>query len=144
MTRYLLDVNVLVAMHIPGNHDHERVLRWFARIGSKSFATCSITEAGFVRVSSQLAVKDGPIDFDEVRIALGNLTSLPGHAHWPIDISYLKATEPFGPRMHGPRQVTDAFLLGLARHHRGKLATLDKAVLHLAGTEFREFVELIP
>lgn len=143
MTRFLLDVNVLVAMHVPGNSDHERAKRWFDTTGSNRFATCSITQAGFVRVSSQLKVKDGPIDFRELRIALGNLASLHGHAYWPMDIPYLDATEPFGLRMHGHRQVTDAFLLGLALHHGGKLATLDKATLHLAGPELADLVELI-
>jgi hypothetical protein len=140
----LLDVNVLIAMHLPGSEDYQRVHRWFAQTGSGCFATCSITEAGFVRVSSQLSVKDGPIDFREVRIALGNLASLPGHAYWPMDIPYLAATEPFEPRMHGPRQVTDAFLLGLAQHHGGKLATLDRATLHLAGAGLASLVEMIP
>ena len=144
MSRFLLDVNVLVAMHLPGNEDFARVHKWFAQAGSESFATCSITEIGFVRVSSQLSVKDGPIDFRELRIALANLISLPGHARWPTDISYLTATDAFEPRMHGRRQVTDAFLLGLAIHHGGKLATLDRAVKHLAGPEFANSVELIP
>ena len=130
-------------MHVPGNTDHVRVLRWFERVGSYAFATCAITQVGFVRVSSQLNVKDGPIDFREFRISLGNLASLPGHEYWPMDISYLDATEPFGPRLHGPRQITDAYLLGLALHHGGKLATLDRAILHVAGTDFSENVELI-
>lgn len=143
MTRFLLDVNVLVAMHVPGNSDHERAKRWFDTTGSDCFSTCSITQAGFVRVSSQLKVKDGPIDFRELRIALGNLASLPGHTYWPMDIPYFEATDPFRPRMHGHRQVTDAFLLGLALHHGGKLATLDKATLHLAGPELADLVELI-
>ena len=143
MSRFLLDVNVLVALHVPGNQDYDRVQQWFAQTGSNSFATCSITEAGFVRISSQLSVKNGPIDFHEVRIALANLASLPGHAYWPMDISYLEATKPFEQHMHGHRQVTDAFLLGLALHHRGKLATLDRAIKHLAGPVFAPSVELI-
>jgi toxin-antitoxin system PIN domain toxin len=143
VTRFLLDVNVLVAMHIPENRDHERAQKWFFESGSDCFATCAITEAGFVRVSSQLSVKNGPIDFREFRIALESLWSLHGHLYWPMNISYLAATEPFGPRMHGPKQVTDAFLLGLARHHGGKLATLDRATLHVAGPEHSGLVEII-
>jgi predicted nucleic acid-binding protein len=45
--------------------------------------------------------------------------------------------------MHGPKQITDAYLLGLAKHHGGKLATLDKAVRSLAGPEHHDLVELI-
>ncbi len=144
MSCYLLDVNVLVAMHLPENKDYGRVQRWFAQNGSGSFATCSMTEAGFVRVSSQLNVKDGPIDFSELKIALGNLASLPGHTYWPMNINFIDATEPFSPRMHGPKQVTDAFLLGLTLHQGGKLATMDMGILHVAGAEFRHLVELIP
>ena len=144
MTRFLLDVNVLVALHVPENEDHLRVQHWFAITGSTSFATSPITQAGFVRVCSRLSVKNGAIDFRELRIALGNLVSLPGHAYWPMNIPYLAATEPFETRMHGHRQVTDAFLLGTARHHGGKLATLDRAVTHLAGPELASFIELIP
>ena len=136
-------MNVLVALHVPGNRDHLRALRWFDRIGTQSFATCAITEAGFVRVSALLKVKDGPIDFEEFRIALGALASLPGHAYWPMDISFLTATEDFGPRMHGPAQVTDAFLLGIARHHGGVLATMDRGIVHVAGAEFADLVELV-
>jgi len=139
----LLDVNVLVALHVPDSQAYQRVQPWFFNCGSASFATCALTEGGFVRVSSHLSVKDGPIDFRELRIALGNLGSLPGHLYWPMNINYLQATEQFGLRMHGPKQVTDAYLLDLAIHHHGKLATLDKAVLHLAGAEFAEYVELI-
>lgn len=144
MSCFLLDVNILIAMHLPQNRDYRRVQRWFTQTGSKSFATCSMTEAGFVRVSSQLVVKDGPIDFSEFKIALGNLASLPGHAYWPMDINFIEATEPFSPRMHGPKQVTDAFLLGLTLHHGAKLATMDQGILHVAGAEYRHLVELIP
>jgi toxin-antitoxin system PIN domain toxin len=144
VTRFLLDVSVLVAMHVPGNQNYEDVQQWFKATGSVAFATCAITEAGFIRVSSQLSVKNGPIDFREVRIAIANLASLPGHTYWPMDIPYLQATKPFEQRMHGHRQVTDAFLLGIAVHHGGKLATLDKAIKHLAGPEFIASVEIIP
>jgi len=125
VTRYLLDVNVLVALQTGDSLVLERAQKWFEQTGSESFATCAITEAGFVRVSAQLKAKGGPIDFTEFKIALSTLAALPGHAYWPMDISYLEATDRFGPRMQGPKQVTDAFLLGLAIHHGGKLATLD-------------------
>jgi predicted nucleic acid-binding protein len=45
--------------------------------------------------------------------------------------------------MQGHRQIRDAYLLGLAKHHGGKLATLDKAIVSLAGPEFAGLVELI-
>jgi predicted nucleic acid-binding protein len=45
--------------------------------------------------------------------------------------------------MQGYRQITDAYLLGLAIHNKGKLATLDRGIRHLAGREFAASVELI-
>ena len=53
---YLLDVNVLVALFWP-NHNHNKPAQaWFE--GVKRFATCPITELGFLRVSS---IKDVPV-----------------------------------------------------------------------------------
>jgi hypothetical protein len=97
-----------------------------------------------VRVSAKLKPKGGPIDFTEFKIALSNLATLPGHSYWPMDISYLEATDRFASRMQGPKQVADAFLLGLALHHSGKLATLDRGIAHIAGPEFAHLVEMIP
>ena len=143
VTPFLLDVNVLLAMHLPGHKDYARVHRWFSRTGADAFATCAITQCGFVRISSQLSVKDWDIQFPETKIALETLTALPGHVYWSSDIDYLNATEHFSARMQGHKQITDAYLLGLALSNRGKLATLDKGVVHLAGSEFAELVELI-
>jgi toxin-antitoxin system PIN domain toxin len=143
VTRFLLDVNLIVAMHLPGSESFTRVQRWFTEIGSRHFATCAITQAGFVRVCTQLAVKDRAIDITEAKASLLRLTAFSGHTYWPMDISYLDATEPFEVRMQDYRQITDAFLLGLAIHHKGKLATLDRAIVHLAGPEFADHVELI-
>jgi uncharacterized protein len=143
VTRFLLDVNVLIALHSPDHKDFHRVHRWFEAKAIEGFATCAITQAGFVRVSAQISEKPLVSEFAESRIALTEFVARPGHTYWPMDVGYLEATEAFKSRMHGHRQITDAFLLGLALHHRGKLATLDKAILHVAGPEFSKSVELI-
>ena len=70
-------------------------------------------------------------------------TRLPGHLFWPTPIDIFEATAPFEHRMHGPKQITDAYLLGLVKHHGGKLATFDRAILNLAGPEHAGLVELI-
>ena len=46
----LLDVNLLVALAWPGHVSFATVHRWFARHGDAGWATCPITQAGFVRV----------------------------------------------------------------------------------------------
>lgn len=143
MSIFLLDVNVLLTLHLSASSDHAKTQRWFKAKGSRSFATCAVTQAGFVRVAGQLAVKDRPLELKELQIALGNLISQSNHKFWPMDIPLLQAIEKFESRIHGHRQITDAYLLGLAMHHGGKLATLDRGVLHLAGPEFQDSVELI-
>jgi hypothetical protein len=42
--------------------------------------------------------------------------------------SLVHTLEPFAQRLAGHQQVTDAYLLGLAMHRKGKLATMDRAV----------------
>ena len=65
------------------------------------------------------------------------LAAHPSHEFWPDDIGYLD-TNLSG--VLGHRQVTDAYLAGLARHHRGRLATFDSglAALH------NDVAELVP
>ena len=50
MTRYLLDVNVLIALVDPAHVQHDQAHEWFARTGLKAFATCPITETGLLRI----------------------------------------------------------------------------------------------
>ena len=141
MNPFLPDVNVLIALHTPSHSSFGIVQRWFRSKGAENFSTCAITQSGFVRISAQIALEEN-VGFEGAKIALDALITQPGHALWPMDIGYLKATAPFERRIHGHRQITDAYLLGLVLHHNGKLATLDRAILHLAGTEFRHSVEL--
>ena len=49
---HLLDINVLVALFDSAHVHHEAAHRWFANVGNASWATCPITENGFVRVVS--------------------------------------------------------------------------------------------
>jgi hypothetical protein len=61
------------------------------------------------------------------------------------EIGFVAATRGFGHRLMGHQQVTDAYLLGLAMHKKGKLAAMDKGVSELLaerGLE-REFVVMI-
>jgi len=143
VTSYLLDTNVLIPLLWPLHSEQAKVRKWFAAHASKSFATCSFTQAGFLRITSSIEVMRQHYALSDARALLLALTQQPGHAFWPTTISYFDATAPFERRMHGPKQITDAYLLGIAKHHGGRLATLDKAVVSLAGSECSDLVELI-
>jgi uncharacterized protein len=141
---YLLDVNVLVTLHLPANAAFERVDAWFGKIGRGGFATCAMTEAGFVRIITQQSLyTPDPIRLSEARYSLGKFLEHAGHHFWPMDLGYLEATAPFEGRVFGHKQVTDSYLLGLAIQHNGVLATMDSKIPHIAGKEFAAYIELI-
>lgn len=70
------------------------------------------------------------IPADALALLQGNLRH-PAHRFWEDDISFIQAAGPFSERLVGHQQVSDAYLLGLAIHREGKLATLDRGVLTL-------------
>jgi hypothetical protein len=84
-----------------------------------------------------------PFDMQEARDALQRFVQLPGHVFWTDTPAYLDSTKSIFARMQGHRQTTDAYLLGLAIRNKGKLATLDRGIRHLAGNEFSANLELI-
>ena len=143
MSRYLLDVSVLLALHWPRHTAHVQAMQWFRKSGEKAFSTCALTQAGFVRIVTNPTFLQDKITFDEARQLLLDLTSTKGHTFWPTSLSFLEATAPLAERILGHRQVTDAYLLGRAIHEKGVLATLDKATRHLAGGEFARHVLVI-
>jgi predicted nucleic acid-binding protein len=125
---FLLDVNVLLAMRY-GDHVHStRVRHWVSQLDTEHrhdgviFATCPITELGFVRVGSGKAAYAESVD--AARDDLEDLKSSMGMAFIPGDL----------PARHLPmwvrksEQTTDGYLLALAKAHDGSLATLDRFI----------------
>lgn len=140
---FLLDVNLLYILHQPRHQDYRIVDRWFARARKLSFATCPFTQAGMLRMLMQKVPGSDVFQMAEAIEALRNFTGQSGHVFWPDEPQYLDAARHLFRRMHGHRQITDAYLLGLASHHGGKLATLDKGIASLAGAELTDSVELV-
>ena len=139
----LPDVNVLFILHQPLHPDYRIVNRWFAGKSSDSFATCSITQAGMIRLLMQEIGHLDRFSFDEARIALKAFTKRPQHMFWSDAPPFLDASGSVARRIQGHRQITDAYLLGLAIRNNAKLATLDFGIRQLAGSEFASHVELI-
>jgi len=140
---YLLDVNVLLALHWPGHDSHRMAMEWFEREGEKSFAICPMTEAGFVRVLTNAAFTGTKVEMPEAKGALARLGQIKGYRFWPMNGGFLEVVLPLERRLFSHRQVTDACLLGLAIERKGSLATLDRAIRHLAGSEFAQHLTLI-
>lgn len=137
---YLLDVNVLVALVEPGHEHHEKVHKWFNASGKASFGLCPITEAGFLRVTTNPGFRPGPRPMHQ---AITVLQMLKGHpqgkfSYWPMEKSWIDLTARFAWRVLGHQQVTDAYLLGLAIKNNGVLVTFDRGIQYLAGSEFNQ------
>ena len=124
----LLDVNVLVALGWPNHIHHRQALTWFRTHAPRGWATCSITETGFVRVSSNEAALPDARPPAEAAALIKKITALPHHVFWKDDLRF--AASPFVAldKVLGYRQVTDAHLLGFALRHRGRLVTLDTRI----------------
>jgi hypothetical protein len=131
---YLPDVNVLVALSDPSHIHHLAADNWRQRIGTARFLLCPITEAGFVRLMANPSVAG--LSMSGATLLLQEIAALPDVAHLAVAPSWLELTQPFTPRLHGYRQVTDALLLGLAIRNGAILVTLDPSIQALAGEAY--------
>ena len=79
----------------------------------------------------------------EATAVLKELARHPGYSFLSIADGWQTLCSPFFPRLYGTKQVTDAYLLGLAVRDGLTLVTMDKAVLHLAGKKYSKHVLLL-
>ena len=125
---FLLDANVLIAMAWPTHSAHEKVQQWLTRHAREGWATCPLTQTAFVRILSNPAFSPNALTAADALALLKANLAHPAHRFWPDEVSFVQALEPFAQRLAGHQQVTDAYLLALAIHKRGKLATMDRAI----------------
>jgi toxin-antitoxin system PIN domain toxin len=125
--RALLDVNVLIALLDADHTLHGAATAWFGRHGPGGWASCPITENGCVRIMSHPGYPNPlPVRAVIERLAEARASSL--HEFWADDISVLDARIADPARIHGPRRITDVYLLALAIRHDGRFVTFDPAV----------------
>ncbi len=126
MKRALLDINVLLALLDSDHVDHQRAHEWLAANSTAGWASCAITENGFVRIISQPRYPS-PISPAEAVELLGHACRHGDHEFWSCTVSLLDPRIVDHSRLHGHRQVTDAYLLALATAHDGCLVTFDRS-----------------
>lgn len=125
--RALLDVNVLIAL-LDGAHSlHARATTWLGAHIADGWASCPLTQNGCVRIMSHGGYP-GALPVHVVANRLAEATGTRHHAFWPDDVSLLDATLIDPSRIHGPRQITDVYLLALAIAHGGRFVTFDGAI----------------
>lgn len=131
MTCYLLDINLLIALAWPQHVHHAQAHAWFGTTGRKSWATCPITQLGFVRISSNPKIIAAAVSPREAAAVLDRILEVPGHQFWADELAPTSAVTFSSLALVGHRQVTDAYLLALAQHHASKLATFDRGISDL-------------
>jgi uncharacterized protein len=140
----LLDVNLLTALFWPSHVHHEAAHRWFARRRGGPWATCPLTQLGFVRLVSNPAFsREALSPIDAVRLLAANIDH-EYHAFWPDAIDLPKAVHTLPGMFQGVKQFNDAYLLALASHQRGVFATFDRGLESLAGKALARALELVP
>ena len=124
----LLDVNVLVALFDETHVHHEAAHRWFGHHRRLGWATCPLTENGFVRVISHPTYPGRGTSLLDAIARLEEFRTSGEHSFWPDSVS-LRDGDLFRPRhITGHRQLTDVYLLALAFQHGGRLATFDRTI----------------
>jgi toxin-antitoxin system PIN domain toxin len=122
----LLDVNVLIALFDPDHVHHEIAHDWFEDHRASGWATCPLTENGFVRVLGNLARTGQFVPIPDLVDRLRTFCASGHHEFWP-DVVSLRDEQLFDLSVaRGHRQLTDVYLLGLAVKRRGHLATFDQ------------------
>jgi toxin-antitoxin system PIN domain toxin len=125
--RALLDVNVLIALLDSDHASHDSSIDWFAKYAREGWASCPITQNGCMRIMSNPGYPN-PLPVQAVVERLAEACRQNIHAFWPDDVSLLEPDVVDSTRIHGPRQLTDIYLLALAVKHEGRLVTFDARI----------------
>ena len=141
--RALLDVNLLIALQQPDHVHFERAHQWWMANQSNGWASCPLTQNGFVRIVSQPRYPK-PMSTAAAIEHLAEQVAGSDHAFWPDDVSLVDPKCFVGSGVLGPKQLTDIYLLALAVRNSGRLATFDRTIPMSAvcGAEPRHVVVL--
>lgn len=115
----LPDVNLLLAYGWQSHSHHKEARKWFSAL--PKFATCAITELGFLRVSMSPGYRANYADAMKV---LNSLTSFSSAIFLRCEVSASEL-----PAVASYKDITDGYLVELARQHGCRLATLDEGIL---------------
>jgi hypothetical protein len=132
MKTCLLDTNLLIALFWPSHERHGAALKWFVARRRHGWATCPMTQAGFVRIVANPAFSRDAVKPHEALQVLDANTAAGEHEFWPDAVGLREAVGFAGSRLLGHQQVTDAYLLGLAVRRDGVLASMDRRIAALA------------
>ena len=143
---WLLDVNVLLAWLWPMHEVHKAASSWMHTHRQEPWATCPVTEMGFLRiVTTRSFSPHAPVWSEAVEI-LGKYTEgSPRHCFWQDSLTMVELNRRLGRRIKSPSLITDAYLLALAMQNDGRIVTFDYRMETLApeGSAEREALVIL-
>ena len=128
----LLDVNVLLALTWP-NHQFHAAACERLEDSDEPWATCALTQLGFIRLSSNPSVVGVAKSPDEAASLLALLIQDSRHSY--LGSLPAPAEEParrIFEKILGHQQTTDAYLFWLAEYNASTLLTFDSRLQALA------------
>jgi uncharacterized protein len=136
--KYLFDVNALIALAWPPQSQHQQMQQWLHVHGMEGWATCALTQAGFIRIVTQPAFATlHHLNLIKVSHATSLLqTNIAHKKHQFLDLNFGfdKVLSTCTGGLQGHRQVTDAYLLTLAIQNKRQLVTFDAGIGSLLAT----------
>ncbi len=122
--RYLLDVNVLIALSFERYQFHQRAALWTLSKANLTLLSCSITELGCIRILAQ--TPDYGLTLEHAHAILLQLK-----ASRCLQFEFIADSNDISPLpswVKMPKQTTDGHLLELAKSHSALLATFDRKI----------------
>ena len=138
MKPFLPDTNLLIALFWPSHSHHDSAIGWFVENRSRGWATCPMTEAGYIRIVANPAFSRDAVAPVQALALLNENAKSSDHQFWADDISAQEALGRFATRLVGHQQVTDAYLLALAIRRDGVLASFDTGIADLFEDKARQ------
>jgi toxin-antitoxin system PIN domain toxin len=125
--RSLFGVSFLLALFDTGHVQHTPATRWWSDNRTEGWASCPITQNGFVRIVSQASYPNATSPGIALVLLAAQIKDS-DHEFWPDDISLTELERFNHENILGPKQITDIYLLALAVRNRGRLVTLDRSI----------------
>lgn len=118
MSTFLLDANVVIALTVAEHEHHEPAIEWISRV--ERFSVCPVVEGALIRFLLRVGES-----VETAGAVLSGLRDAERCEFWPDAVSYADIDLSV---IRGHRQVTDSYLVALARHRGGQLATFNRAL----------------
>jgi toxin-antitoxin system PIN domain toxin len=128
----LLDVNALLALAWPNHQFHAAITARLEERPTPRWATCALTQLGFVRLSSNPTIVEVRKTPAEAVALLAELTRDQKHVYLETLPAPAHAASSFR-HILGHQQVTDAYLLAVAGANGATLLTLDRRIVPPSG-----------